>query len=228
MNRIAGVMRTQLQDRLGWIFLPWIIMLSSFAINWILGYTMQEEQFYTGGLASIYVYMLVLGVMSVIQSFPFVIGFGVRRKDYFWGTLATITSMSAVFAVLLWVLGYVESELTGGWGAHVHFFHLPYIGDGSAIAQIWVSFSLLIHFFFLGFIISCIHRRFGRAGTFTLLTAIPLILTVTLVLINYYKLWSDLGDWFSGVNSVELATGLFGLSLIYSLLSYLLLRRSTV
>jgi len=109
MNRIIGVMKTQLQDRFGWIFLPWIIMLSSFTVNLIIGSTMGDESFYTGGLASIYVYMLVLGIMSVVQTFPFLIGFGVRRKDYFWGTSLSICAVSFVSAFALWLLGYVES-----------------------------------------------------------------------------------------------------------------------
>jgi len=228
MNRIAGVMRTQLQDRWGWIFLPWIIMFSSFAVNLILGLTMQEEQFYTGGLASIYIYMLVIGILCVAQTFPFAIGFGIRRKDYFWGTTAVITVLSAGSAVVLWLLGYVESQLTGGWGAHLHFFHLPYLSDGSMIRQIWVNFSLLTHLFFLGFIISCVYRRFGRAGLFTFFITILLSMTITLALISYYSWWGDLWDWFVRFNSVELATGMFGLSLVYALVSYLLLRRSTV
>lgn len=228
MNRIAGVMKTQLRDRFGWIFLPWIIMLSSFVVNLIIGYMIQDDSYYTGGLASIYVYTLVLGIMSVIQTFPFVLGFGVRRKDYFWGTAASISAVSAVSAFALWLLSFVENKLTGGWGVNMHFFHLPYISDGMPISQIWVSFSLMIHVFFLGFIISCIYRRLGRVGLYTFFILLLMIITVASYLFTYYNIWGTIGNWLAGFNSVEVASGLFGISLLYALIAYLLLRRSTV
>lgn len=229
MNRIAGVMKTHLKDRWGWIFLPWIIIMSSFVVNLIIGGTIGDKM-YTGGLASIHIYMLVLGIVNVAQTFPFAIGFGARRKDYFTGTIATIVVISLASAIVLWALGYIENDLTGGWGVEMHFFHLPYISEGSAAGQIWFQASLMFHLFFCGFVISCIFRRFGRAGIYTVFISLSLVLTVTTFLISYYKKWGDILDWLKQIemSATELASVLFVISLVYLLFSHLLLRRSTL
>lgn len=227
MNRWAGVMKIHLQDKWGLVILPLIILMVSFSVNVIIGGTSGLE-FYTGGLASIHIYMLVMGIISVAQTFPFAIGFSVRRKDYFIGTLATIAGISVCAGIIMWALGYMESELTDGWGVKLHFFNLPYISDSNAIGQIWIQASTMFHLFFLGFVISCVYRRFGKAGLYTCLLAVFIILTVSLFLITSYDRWAVIGDWFTGVTAVEVVTGMFLLTLIYLLLSYLMLRRSTV
>lgn len=229
MNRISGVIRTHFTDRFGWFFLPWIIIMSSFFINLIVSGTIGEE-IYTGGLVSIHIYMLVLGIVNVVQTFPFIIGFGVRRKDYFAGTIASIAIISIAYGIVLWALGYIENDITGGWGTKLHFFHLPYISEGSAVGQIWFQASLMFHLFFLGFMISCIYRRFGRAGTYTFFISLFLLLTITAFLISFYEMWKDILDWFKyiSISATELASILFLISLIYLLFSHLLLRRATL
>jgi hypothetical protein len=225
-NRIAGVMRIHLRDKWGWILLPWIIIFSSFFINLIIAYTTQDE-ITTGGLSSIYIYMMIIGALGVHQSFPFAIGFSVRRKDYFLGTTATIGVLSAINGVLLWLLAAIESQ-SNGWRVGLHFFELPYLSEGSVIGQIWINFSMMICLFFLGFVIACLYRKFGRAGLNIFFISLLLLITIGGYLMTSYDLWKDLFDWFGDISAVELASGAFLITLINLLLSYLLLRRATV
>ncbi|RXZ78642.1 hypothetical protein EBB07_26075 [Paenibacillaceae bacterium] len=228
MNRIAGVIKIHLQDRWSWVLLPWLIITISFTCNLVIGAAMDEENFYTGGLASIYVYMLVMGILCVNQSFPLAIGFGVRRKDFFLGTAVTIFTLGAIFGIVLWGLGFLENNVTNGWGVHLHFFHLPYVSDGSALMQIWVNFTVITSLFFIGFVIACLYRRFGKQGLYTLLISLLLVFTISGYLMNHYDRWGVVGNWLASSTAVGLGSGMFGAGLILAFLSYLLLRRSTV
>lgn len=226
MNRVAGIVRTHLTDKWTWIFLPWVILSISFICNVIIG-GMSGDKIYTGGMASIYVYMFVLGIISIGQTFPFIIGFSVRRKDYFLGTAATITLISIASSFLLLLLGFIETQ-SDGWGVNLHFFHLPYLSDGPIFTRVWVLFSIMINVFFSGFAISCIHRKFGSNGLYLFFIVLSVVITFSSYLITMYGKWKAILDWFAEISVVQLANGLFVLTLIYVGISYLLLRKATV
>ncbi|QJD87497.1 hypothetical protein [Cohnella herbarum] len=226
MNRVVGIVKTHLADRWSWLAMPWVILGISFACNYIIGGA-SDEKIYTGGLASIYIYMMVLGILSVGQTFPFIMGFSGRRKDYFIGTTATIGLLAAITSILLCVIGYIE-RLTDQWGVGLYFFNVKYLTDGPAFQQFWVLFTLMVNLFFMGFAISCIHRRFGRNGMYIFFIVTGLAFTVSSYLIGLNDKWKALFDWFADISVLELANGLFALTVLYLLLSYLLLRKATV
>lgn len=228
MNKVTGVIRMNLQDRLGWVFLPWIILGSSFLVNIIIAGTV-DEPFESGGLASIYIYMLVAGIVSVAQTFPFAIGFTVRRKDYLLGTLATITGISAMFAIIIVLLGNAESDWTGGWGAGLTFFKLSYLNDGNVLERFWVHFGLMLNMFLLGFFFGSMYKKFGKTGLFAFFIALSLVLTVVSYLITYNDGWDNIGNWIKDhpSSAAVLSSYLFLLTLLYAFLSHILLRRAT-
>jgi hypothetical protein len=226
MNRITAVARTHLTDPFNWLAMPWLIMSFSFIINLVLGIFFVDEAMYTGGIASIHIYMLVIGIINVTQTFSFAIGFSVRRSDYFLGTAATIVAVSLANAVLLWLMGLIETA-TDGWGADLHFFHLPYMSDGTAIEQMWFQFAVMLCCFFIGFLFPCVYRRFGRMGLYAFFTAIVAVISIGMFFIGYYEKWGALFEALSGLTAVALAGWAFALALLLALGSYLMLRRST-
>ncbi|WP_256760760.1 hypothetical protein [Cohnella sp. WQ 127256] len=226
MNRVLGIVRTHLADRWSWIIFPWLILSISFVTNLII-VKLIGDSIYSGGLASIYIYMMVIGILSVAQTFPFIIGFSVRRRDYFLGTTTTITVISALSAIVICLLGYIERK-TDYWGVKLHFFNIEYLTDGPVLERLWILFVLMIHLFFLGFTISCIHRRFGRNGLFFFFIVLAIAFTISVYLITSYHKWNAIFDWFGDISVIELSSGLFICTLIYVGVSYLLLRRATV
>ncbi|MFB9278874.1 hypothetical protein [Cohnella cellulosilytica] len=225
MNRVAGIVKTHMTDAFSWLMLPWIILGSSFVINVIIG-SLSGEEIKTGGLASIFIYMLVIGIISVGQTFPFLISFGARRTDYFLGTTATAALVSVVTAVLLLVIGFIE-RATGHWGIDLYFFNVPYLTDGPLLTQFWVFFIIMMNLFFFGFVIAAIYRRLGRNGMFGVFLGVGLVFTVAFYLISYYDNWEPIWNWIWGISVLELANRLLVLTLLYAGLSYLLLRRAT-
>ncbi|MCU6339498.1 hypothetical protein KW823_23575, partial [Enterobacter quasiroggenkampii] len=68
-----------------WFLAPWcFVLLPSFLINVLIGYLLQPEQgYYSGGVVSIFIYLLILGIVAVTQNFSFAFGINIRRKDYY-------------------------------------------------------------------------------------------------------------------------------------------------
>ncbi|MFC4601700.1 hypothetical protein [Cohnella hongkongensis] len=228
MNRVKGIVKAHLTDLWSWTMLPWLILGFSFAVNLVIG-SLVEEVIITGGLTSIYIYMMVLGIVSLGQTFPFLIGFGARRKDYFLGTAATISLISAASAVVLMLLGYVE-RATSYWGIDLRFFNVPYVTDGplaEQFEQFWIFFNAMLHLFFLGFAIAAVYRKFGRNGLFAVFIVLGLALTVAFYAITHYDRWGSLLSWAQGISVLELANGMLVLTLLYVVLSYALLRKAT-
>lgn len=227
MNRVSSVVRMHLKDRLGWFILPWVILGSSFIVN--LGIAaFVEEPITTGGLASIYIYMLVGGIVSLVQTYAFAVGFTVRRKDYLIGTLATMAGLSAYSALAIILLAAIEKET--GWGVELNFFNLEYLGEGNLLTQWWVHFGFMLNMLVGGFVISSIYRKFGKNGMFAFFIGVSLILTVAIYLITANDGWETIGNWLKDhpPTAAELSTYLFPITIFLGFASHLLLRRSTV
>lgn len=227
MNHTVGMLKMHFKDKWIWLFMPWLILLSSFIVNVIIAFFI-DEPMYTGGLASIFIYMLIIGSVVLVQTFPFALGFSQRRTDYFIGTSFMAIIISAIFSLLLFLLSITEGNLTGGWGLELYFFHLPYLNDGTGFEQLWMYFVSILHMFYSGFIISSIFRRFGRNGLIIFAAVIFILISVCTLLITYNQWWGHIISWITDHTAFELALWTMPLTLLYALLSFWMLRRSTV
>jgi hypothetical protein len=66
MSRVVGVMKMHSRDKWAWFIVPWLVMLSSFIVNLIIS-AFINDPVYTGGIASIYIYMFVAGIIILAQ-----------------------------------------------------------------------------------------------------------------------------------------------------------------
>jgi hypothetical protein len=228
MNRIANVIVMHSRDKMNWFLVPWIVVGSSFGINlflaWLLG---GNIAIYTGGLSSIYVFTLVAGIITVAGTFPFALGFGVRRRDYILGTMALAVMVSAAWAFLLLVLSLIEANLTHNWGVNLHFFHVIYFSNGTPLDQFWVYFIFMLFLHLLGFVSSSVYQRYRRAGMYTLLGVAGLLVSAFSLFSTYWNWWSAIFTWFARQTAVDLAWWLVPLIALCALASYGLLRKAT-
>jgi hypothetical protein len=230
MNAIRTVVKMYTRGKLIWFFLPWMgLLLQFFAaliviliINLLFG---GKTPFYPGGLITICVIMFVWGIMNVTDTFPFALGFGVRRTDYVLGTTVMAVEISTVTAVL-WLLCSLLEIVTGGWSIALYYFHLPYFNDGSLIEQFWVYFVVLASMYVLGFVIGSISQRFGRVGTVVFVLTVLLLMSLFALVWTYLRWWGAFFAWFSQFSAFELALLLLPFTALSLLASYLLLRRA--
>ncbi|WP_442602338.1 hypothetical protein [Paenibacillus sp. KN14-4R] len=229
MNRVLRIVNMHVQEKMGWFYLPLIILFSSFAINLLVGVSMKnEEGFSSGGIASIFVYVLIIGVMVLAQTFPMAIGFSARRKDYFWGTSLMGFLVCLGFSLVVFLLAIIEGRWTEGWGVNLHFFNLPFISQLPLIQLFAVFFIIMLHQFFLGFVFSIIYKRVGRNGMFFFFIGLGLVLTLGVLLISSNHLWGNIYDFLIQNSVFDIALWLIPLLAIYMAVSYTLLRKATV
>lgn len=229
MSSITNVISIYTRDKFSWFVLPWIIVGSSFVINLFIALLLGgKTAIYTGGLSSIYIFMLVGGAIVVAGTFPFAIGFSVRRRDYFLGTMAMAVAVSAAWAVLLGMLSLIEADVIRNWGVDLHFFHLPYFSDGSFLGELWVYFVAMLLMFLLGFLPASIYQRFGRVGMYTLFGVSGLAGSVLTLAGTYWNWWGTIFGWLARQTALELAWWMVPVIIVCALASYALLRKATI
>lgn len=229
MMRIASVVKMHAKDKNSWFFIPLMVLAASFSLNVLIASLLGgKSTIYTGGLLSIYIYMLVGGAIVVAGTFPFAVGFSVRRQDFFWGTFAVVVALSAVWALLISLLSFVEGSLIPNWGVELHFFHLPFWSDSSIFAQFGLFFVVMLLMFFLGFAPASIYQRFGRSGTYTVSGVVLGLLSIFSLLSTYLHWWGAIFAWLGQQTPVELTGWMALVVALCALASYALLRKATV
>ncbi|MVO98132.1 hypothetical protein [Paenibacillus lutrae] len=228
MSRIQGALNIHLRQIIGWVYVPWGILLASFLVNYTISLALTSKtDFYTGGISSIVVYMFVAGIIAVTQTFPFALNLSIRRKDYFLGTILMI-SMTSFFTSIVWMLLSGVEVWTNSWGTQLHFFNLPYLNEGSLFQQMILYFLVLINLGILGFGIGSIYQRFGGKGTLLFFAVLFVLSSFLVFIISRQELWVSLFRWFVSHSAFEIALSTIPLTLVYAAITYLLLRRSGV
>ncbi len=165
MNTLVKVARYHLVDRLIFVAMPWGIMAFSFLVNVVVAGTVPTgpHGLYTGGLATIYVFLLLCGALIMTRSLPFGLMLGISRRSYYLGTALLVLTLGVVYGLALTLLQAVE-RATGGWGLSLHFFRIPWILDGPWYETWLTSFVLLVAFFLYGMWYGLVFRRWNVAG----------------------------------------------------------------
>ncbi|KRE91139.1 hypothetical protein ASG89_34430 [Paenibacillus sp. Soil766] len=227
MNRVNQVVKLHLRNKNTWFMIPWAILGANFLINALIALSLNDgEVINTGAIVSIFIYSFVAGIVTIKETFPFAIGLSIRRKDYFLGTALTVILVNILSGIVLTVLSAIE-QATNGWNVNLHLFEIGFLSDLSFISLLGINVILLVHAFFLGFAISSLYRRLGGISMYVFFTAMLLIGTIASYVMTHFDLWADFGHWIAD-HYLELFWWLIPLVVIYSIISYGLLRRAAV
>lgn len=208
MSTLVNVARLHLVDRLTYTWLPWGILAFAFLVNYVILAIMPAGPGvgYTGGIVSIYIFILVLGVVSMTRSLPFGFTLGLSRRAYYLGTVGLAVATSALWSGVLTALWAVEGW-TDGWGIKMHFFRVNWILDGPWYQVLLTSFVLLLLMFATGMWFGLAHRRFGVPGVVVLSALLVLVVLVVVVLISTTDSWTEFGQFLTDLNILR-ATGI--------------------
>jgi hypothetical protein len=207
MNTLVKVARYHLVDRMTFVALPWGILAFSFLVNVVVSLSVPTgpHGIYTGGLATIYVFLLISGAMMMTRSLPFGLMLGVSRRSYYGGTGLLVVVLSVVYGLGLTLLQAVE-RATNGWGVSLHFFRIPWIMDGPWYQTWLTSFVLLAAFFLYGMWYGLVFRRWNVAGLVLFIAAQILVALLVVVAVSLTHDWSAFGHFFTTVTAIA-ATG---------------------
>jgi hypothetical protein len=205
MNTLVNVGRYHLIDRFTWLALPWGIMAFSFLVNIgvALAVPTSSRGIYTGGLVSLYVFMLLCGSLSMTRSLPFGLMMGISRRTYYAGTALLVLTLGVVYGLGLTLLQVVE-RATDGWGLNLHYFRIPWIMDGPWYETWLTSFVLLVAFVLYGMWYGLVFRRWSVPGLVTFVAAQIVVALLAVVAVSATHSWSGVGHFFTTVTALAL------------------------
>jgi hypothetical protein len=208
MNRVLGAARMHVAHPLVIFGIPWMVVGISFAINvpiWGLGdIAAQDPDAFTGGLASLYITVLVVFVQAVTAMFPFAMGLSLSRRAFYLGTALVAVAQALGYGIALTVLAAVESA-TGGWGVGLTFFAPGRLDVGNPALQVLVYAVPMLACAFVGIGIGVVFKRWGTGGVWALTLASLATAGLLVVLVTWLQAWGDVGTWLVGQSIATLA-----------------------
>jgi hypothetical protein len=231
MNRVLAAARMQLMHPALTFGIPWAIAASSFAVNlaiWGMGDVADQTpgDGSTGGLASLYITVLVIFIQAVTQIFPLALGLSLSRRQFYLGTALTAGIQAAGYGLALTLLTAVENA-TDGWGVRLHFWAPGVLDVGNPALQFLVFAVPMLACAFVGTGIGVVFKRWGAPGLYALSLVTILGGGLLAVWATWQSAWGDLLTWL-GDRSVPTLTLGFPAALTVALaaVTFLSLRRT--
>lgn len=238
MTRIWSVVRLHLVNKMTYLWLPWVILGSAFAISLTIWSIMRSVGVtdgvdgtsntpqISGALLSIMVYLMVAAVMAINLTFPFALGFSVTRRDFYLGTALTFVLISAANAVPLAILAAIE-QATNGWGLRGLLFTAPWVGGGTAVDHLFGYFALQLFFCFVGAAIATIYMRWRVNGMVIFWIAGSVLLVGAFAFVVYTNSWAALGSWFLSTGTTGAMAWSLPVTALAGLAGFAVLRTAT-
>jgi hypothetical protein len=230
MSAWIKVARFHLVDRLTLTVLPWAILAFDFAVTLvILAMTGQTNhtQSQSGAVVAIYVFFVVVGMLSIFRSLPFALALGVSRRSYYAGTALLAVAMGAVYGLALAVLQVIE-QASGGWGVGLHFFRVAYILPGPWYLTWLTSFVLLSLMFVYGMWFGLVYRRWNLVGVLGFGAAQVTIGVAGALAATQAHAWPAIGSFFVTLSAAGLTGLLAALAAVLVAGGYATMRHVTV
>jgi hypothetical protein len=204
---VTRILTVNLPSQLGW---PLGVLAIAFAANLVIFGTVEEASAggdpITGGIASIYVVMLVGYLQTMTQDFPFAIGLGVTRRAFLAGTALLVAAQAATFGLLLTVLREIE-KATGGWGLDLPFFGPGFLSQDNVLVQ-WLVYT--VPFLVLAAVsvfLGVIFKRWGQSGMYVALLSSSVLVVAAVFLVTSNEWWPSVGSFFTDTPTLALLAG---------------------
>lgn len=231
MSRTLNVVRMQLANRETFVWVPLLILGSSFVISLIIwgiiaagGVT---TNMYGGGAQAPLWYFIAVGVQALTLTFPFSQALSVTRREFFLGTMLTAALTAGILALIFVVGGLIEIA-TNGWGIGGYFFALDWLWESGPLAAGLFFFTLTMMVFTLGFWAATVYKRWGSFRLTLILVGIALVLLAAIWLITVTRSWPE-------VMGFIVESGVWGLTVVLAVItvaqalgSAAVLRKTTV
>ena len=238
LRRVTNVTRLHLTQRFTLLVLPLMILGFIFLVNyliWLLIFTnigpsdaadASEGMQFSGASFFIFVYMMVVAVQAVNLTFPFALGYGVTRRDFYLGSSLAFVLLSVYYAVILTVLTEIE-RATGGWGLGGHMFDVVYFSADTLLQRFALYLLAFLFFFFLGAATATVYVRWRAIGMYVFFAVLTLLVLGLLFLATSTQSWGLVGEWFVANGALGVATWTLVPTAISAVVGFFLLRGAT-
>jgi len=238
ITRVWNIVKLHLVNRQTYLGIPWIITGGAWAVSMAIALIIRsvaspdDVAKATEGMTNSWAvlsplwYLCAVGVLAIAQSFPFALGFGVTRRDFYLGTSLMFLLSSVGNALLLSTLVEIE-RATNGWGIGGVMFDALFFQGQTWIANVFVFSVIQLAIFFIGACIATIYMRWRAMGMLIFWLVLALVLVGAVALITLTYSWPAVGGWFAAQGVVGgFAWGLIPVA-VAAVTGFFILRRAT-
>ena len=214
--------------------IPWLIVASAWVVTMVIaglirftsGHGAGDAMRYSWAVLSPQWYLGIVGVQAIALTFPYALGLGSTRRDFWLGTMTTFGSVALVNGVAFATLVQVEIA-TGGWWLDARMFDALWYGlDGwwvDAYSTVALQFAVLV----VGATVTTVYMRWRMFGTVLVGLGLAAGLLAVVAVVTLTDSWPSVLSWFGALQiaNVFSVVLLFGLAL--ALVGYAVIRRAT-
>ena len=237
LKRITNVTRLHFANPWTTLGLPWIILgvilAGTLTIWWLIFSALSPTERvgalngteFGGSSFFIFIYMMVVAIQAISITFPFALGYGVTRRDYYLGSSLAFIILAVIYTTGLTILAAIE-KATNGWGMGGSMFAPIYFGD-SALGRAYVEFLLLLFFFFVGAAIATVWVRWKATGVTVFFIIVGVLLVGLIALVTFTDSWFVVADTLVDLGIIGVASWSLVITAISAVAGFFLLRRAT-
>jgi len=238
LSRIWNIVRLHLVNKQTFIGIPWIIVGGAWAVSMAIMLIVRASAGdadvikAASGMTNSWAvlsplwYMCAAGVLAIAQVFPFTLGFGVTRSDFYLGTSLLFALVSVGNSIGLATLTELEA-VTNGWGIGAVMFQALFFKGGSWLANFFIFAVIQFGILFIGAAIAAIYMRWRVMGMLVFWLGLAALLVGIVALVTLSGSWPLVGEWFVAQGVI----GAFAWALVpvalAALTGYFILRRAT-
>lgn len=235
--RIWNVHRLHLANPWTTLYWPWMIMALIFLGNWVIAWVLQRtlpaeaaegaarSMSFNGGVAFIFIYMMVVAIQAISISFPFALGYGATRRDFYLGSALTLVLLGLGYSIAMALLSLLE-EATGGWGVGLRLLGSPMFGE-NALQRFVIYLVLFAFFSFFGMMIASIWVRWKAMGVTAFFVVLGAVVIAAVALTTLAESWGAVGQFFVHWGVMGSILWLLVPAAVSVVTGFLLLRRAT-
>jgi hypothetical protein len=239
LRRIGAVTRLHFVNRFQIVYLPLIVLGAIFLVNLAIWWIIVESTGgnnsanrtsthlgYSGAVSYIYVYGIVIAVQAISRTFPFSLGFGVTRRDFYLGSTLAFVILSFGFASVLTVMSVLELA-TNGWGLGGRMFAPLFFTNSFWLLRFVMYFCAFLFLLFIGTAGAAFFVRWRATGLTAFFGIIAVLLLAAVAYFTLAHQWPALGTWFVRSGAVGVCVWLLVPTAVAGVAGFFVLRRAT-
>jgi hypothetical protein len=239
LRRILAVTRLHFVNKIAILYTPLLVLVVIFLLNYAIWWIIivagnlpishsaaTSHLGYTGAVSYIFVYALVIAVQAISRTFPFSLGFGVTRRDFYLGTALAFVLLSIVLSAVLTVMSVIEIA-TNGWGVQGYMFSPLYFTNTSWFLRFLMYFLAFLFAIFIGAGAASMYVRWRAIGVIAFFVILAVILVGATALITFEDQWPALGNWFVTEGAFGVTAWTLVPTVIAGIAGFFILRRAT-
>ncbi|MBY6685829.1 ABC transporter permease [Rhodococcus sp. BP-149] len=194
-DRIVSVMRVQTHYRTLAFAWPLGILAVIVGITWAVLSLVPDGSMSikTGGATFVFIFGLTLFAQILTQVFPFTLGLGVTRREFFAATVAVAVVHALMFGIGLFALSLVESA-TDGFGVRMQTFSLVTPLAGSAAIELLFLIAAFLMCNLIGMLAGAIYLRWRVTGIWTAVLAEAVLIGAVIFVVTWQGWWGTITE----------------------------------